>query len=33
MVEEDRMDIKTLIGRKVTHKAFGEGIIVDIDNV
>lgn len=27
------MDIKTLIGRKVTHKAFGEGIIVDIDNV
>lgn len=27
------MNIKTLIGRKVTHKVFGEGIIVDIDNV
>ena len=27
------MDVNTLIGRKVTHKAFGDGIIVDIDNV
>ena len=27
------MDIKTLVGHKVTHKAFGDGIIVDIDNV
>lgn len=26
------MDIKNLIGRKVTHKSFGDGIIVDIDN-
>ena len=25
------MDIKTLIGRKVTHKAFGEGTISWID--
>ena len=30
-IKEDRMDVKTLIGRKVTHKAFGDGIVVDID--